>query len=272
MALVPIRPGDEKKPYYKFYQAGIAPNTKEDYDYLANGAWKERGTGLEFADRNRALTEVASEMECGCYPLSAGGYLAFNKVSMPNVTAEMMEWWTAWHTLDPLRYACWNPEDHFNLELTEEDRRRTLDERIPLKERTWGTLQLSTESIHGAPAEPVALHIKNPAEVGLDMSLVGTPDCRYLSVAITDLGPMKIYVMGILADTEIGSEFRELYYFGYYVENGKEISILPPADIPPVKAAAEGALMHNSKEYRNLNIVLPQLYEMYKDKPLDAIF
>ena len=272
MALVPIKPGDEKKPYYKYYLAGIKPNTKEDYDFLENGAWKERGTGFEFADRNLALTQKAREMESGLYPLNGGGYLTFNKVPLPHVTAEMMMWWSAWHTLDSLRYKCWNAEDHFDIELTPEDRARTTDESSPLLERTWGTVQRATESIHGGPVEPVNLYIRKPSEVGLDMSLLGNPDCRYLSVATATVGPMKVYVMGILADTPEGSEFRELYYFGYTVEDGKDISILPPADIPPVKVAAEGALMHNSKEYRNLDKILPELYEAYKGKPLEEIF
>lgn len=271
MSLVPVRPGDEKKPYYHYYAAGIAPNTKEDYDFLENRAWKGRGSGIEFADRNDVLTEKIREVESGLYPLDAGGYVTITKIPVPHITSDMMWWWCAWHTLDPLRYACWDPEDHVNIEISEEDRRRLLDNSVPLRERTWGMEQIPTEIIHGAPAEPVHIHIKKPSDIGMDMSLIGTPDCRYISCGITDLGEMKIVILATLADTQEGSEFRELFYFGYTVEDGKAISLVPPVDIPPLKMAAEGALMHSRKEYRNLDKVLPELYEQYKGKPLDFI-
>lgn len=271
MPLVKTQEGDEKKPYYPFYAAGIEPNTAEDYEFLKTKAWKERGSGIEFRDRNLLLTSKIRTIDSGLYPLMDGGYVTVTKIPVPDITAEMMWWWTAWHTLDPLRYACWDPEDHVSIEIPDSDRIRLLDERIPLQERTWGMLQRPTEIIHGAPAEPVSLYIKKPSDLGLDMSLIGTDDCQYLSGAITDLGEMKIIVIATLAKTEHGSEFREFFYFGYSVENGKGIALVPPVDIPPLKQAAEGALMHSRKEYRNLNKVLPKLYEMYKDKPLDAI-
>lgn len=265
MGLVPVKDGDELKSYYKYYAAGIAPNTQEDFVYLEKGAVKPVGTGIEFANRNDAISEKVEKYESGVYPLEGGGYLTLSKIPVPDITADMMWWWSAWHCLDPLRYACWDPEDHFDIQVTDEDRTRVLDPNVPIKEKTWGTTQLVTEAIGDAPAEPVHIHILKPSDIGMDMSLIGTKNCKYLSVANSELGPMRITILGILADTDAGSEFRELFYFGYAVDDGKDICVLPKGEIEPVKGAALGAFMHTRKEYRNLNIVLPQIYKENKD-------
>lgn len=74
---------------------------------------------------------------------------------MPDVTADMLNWWFVWHGLDPLRYAIWDPEDHFDVTINEEGRKRALDPTIPMAEKTWGATHTVQESIGGPPDEIV---------------------------------------------------------------------------------------------------------------------
>ena len=57
---------------------------------------------------------------------------------IPRITGEMLEWWMIWHQLDPLRYALWNPEDHYDVRVSDEDRAQILNTNIPIRQRMWG--------------------------------------------------------------------------------------------------------------------------------------
>lgn len=79
--------------------------------------------------------------------------LVAGNIPMPDVTPEMLYWWFAWHGLEPLRYAIWDPEDHFDVKINEEGRTRSLNPNIPMNEKSWGATHTVQESIGGPPDE-----------------------------------------------------------------------------------------------------------------------
>ncbi|MBQ9837204.1 MAG: hypothetical protein IJO41_04340 [Oscillospiraceae bacterium] len=262
-----IREEDKLKSYYKYYEAGIAPIAQEDIDFANGEGMRKMGEGLEFADRNLLLSPESHPAAPGVYPLKAGGYLVASNIPTPDITGDMMRWWTAWHSLDSFRYIMWDPDDHYGIELSDEDRARVLDPNVPLMEKTWGTTQIVSEKMLDEPPETLKLHICDPATMGFDVSLIGTPACRYLSVARAEVGPVHVVVAATLAETPEGNEFRERFWVGYDYENGVETCMFPAGvDIPPVAEAQKGTLLHTRKEYRNLNKILPKLYAEEKDR------
>ena len=51
----------------------------------------------------------------------------------------MIDWWFAWHALEPLRYKIWNPPCHFEISLSERDRAKVLDPARPLRSSSRGS-------------------------------------------------------------------------------------------------------------------------------------
>lgn len=266
MDLVPINEEDKKKPYYKYYAQGIEQLTEEDIKYIENsiGTVEE---SLPFSERIKFQQQISNPLKTGVYPLLEGGYLVASNIEVPDITADMMWWWTAWHCLDHLRYSCWDPEDHVAVDITEQARKKILDYNVPIREKTWGTIQTVRESVEGDSPDPVDLCIKAPADAGFDESLIGTPGCQYISAATAKMGPIKVVIAATLAKNQRGvNELRERFWMGYEIVDGKDVCLLP-ADIriPNMEEKCKAIIRHNFKEYRNLNKILPSLYDEYKD-------
>ena len=77
----------------------------------------------------------------------------------------MFEWWFAWHSLEDLRYRIWDPEDHYYAR--QQMREKTLDQSLPMRERTWGTVHHVLEDIGPGPDELV-LEFRYPHELGYE--------------------------------------------------------------------------------------------------------
>ena len=102
---------------------------------------------MRIEDRNDLLNPGYLKEEVGyCITPEGAPYVAM-LTKMPGVTAEMFDWWFAWHPLEHLRYKIWDPDDHFGVELSEKDRKRLLDESIPVRERNWGCTHYTNEQV-----------------------------------------------------------------------------------------------------------------------------
>ena len=115
MSLVPVSEDAKEKSYYKYYIAGIEELTDEQ-NADAENSRKDGAGALLPEDMNKALEPGGFCLEeTGVYYLKEGGVLIANLIPMPDVTWEMLYWWFAWHPLDPLRYAIWDPEEHYDV-------------------------------------------------------------------------------------------------------------------------------------------------------------
>ncbi len=268
MSLVPIKEEDKTKKYYKYYEQGIASPTKEQMELVINAKGK-MGEGLEIEERNKVLEHGVHPEKFGYFPLKGGGLLVSGNVPMPDVTAEMLYWWFAWHSVEPFRYTIWNPEDHYGLTSNDVGINRSKDKNIPLEEKTWGATHTVKESI-GGPADDIVIMFKNPEEMGYDMSKVGTDDCEFIVAANALLGPMKIPVVMTEVAKKINGEmtFLARFWVGYHIIDGEPKYLIPPGKEIPEEMAdmvAKGLLAHNIKEFSNLNKILPSVYSENKD-------
>ncbi len=264
MSLVPVAENAKTKRYYKYYEQGIASPTAQQLAMIdaSKGTLEEC---LEIEERNKMLEPEATYPEKrGYYPTKDGGLLVAGNIPMPDVNAEMLYWWWAWHGLEPFRYAIWDPEDHFGLEINEEGRKRALDPSIPMAEKNWNATHTVQESIGGPPDE-IVIMFKNPAEMGFDMSKVGVDGVDFLICANALLGPMKMPVVMTEVAKKINGvmTFQARFWVGYHIIDG-EAKLLVPATkkIPEAECdgIAKGLLAHNIKEFTNLNRILPQVY------------
>ena len=135
-------------PYAKFYDLPITPIPEEKLAVLAAGPI-DPSLALKIEDRNDLFKPGYLPCEIGyCVMPNGTGFLA-NRTEMPGVTPEMFEWWFAWHSLEDLRYRIWDPEDHYYAR--QQMREKTLDQSLPMRERTWGTVHHVLEDIGPGP-------------------------------------------------------------------------------------------------------------------------
>lgn len=269
MAFVPVASDAHTKSYYKYYEQGIASPTPEQMAFVA-GSKGSAGEGLEAKNRDKFIDPGTAPEKMGFFPLSDGGLLVAGNIEMPNVTADMLYWWFAWHGLEPLRYAIWDPEDHFDVRLNDEGRARALDPAIPMEEKTWGATHTVQESI-GGPPDQIVIMFQDPHKMGFDMSKVGPDkDCKFLVCANALLGPMKVPVIMAECGKEVNGvmTFQARFWVGYHVVDGEAKLLAPVTKIIPQEECdgiAMGLLAHNIKEFTNLGKILPSVYAEEKD-------
>lgn len=265
MALVPVAADAHTKSYYKYYEQGIAHLTPEQMDYVAHckGTAEE---ALEIKDRNQLLEEGMIPGKTGFYPLKEGGLLVAGNIPMPGVTAEMLYWWFGWHCLDPLRYAIWDPEDHYDTKIPEDKVSYVLDPEVPLEQKTWNVTHTVQEAV-GPEPETIVLEFANPADFGFDTEKIGTKNCEFLVCANGTQGEMKVPAVMVETAKEIDGVMTYIarFWMGYRMIDGEPKYMLPP-EIQIPDEAGLGLVAHNIKEFSNLAKILPQVYAEEKDR------
>ena len=259
------------KSYQKYIYEPMVEIHGEDEKHLLE-LRPDPSKALRFSERRKLQTaEYEFEPE-GIYITADSGVIVSGCIDVPNITGDMLNWFMIWHQLDPLRYAVWNPEDHYNVTLTEKDRGRYLDESIPMIERIWGTTSSVLESMNGEKPQPIDIHFYQPSKLGYRDDLIGTETCRSMvcSYSMNRFGPVGIPVTmtEVLRKGAAGTNvWVSHWWVGCGVENGKDII----KHIPGIAAKKVAALLvHNHKEITHLNKILPRLYEEYGSKPLTA--
>ncbi len=268
MAKVPVADDAATKSYYKYYEMDIAGPTPEQMEYIANCKGTEE-EALSIKDRAK-LQEPGTTYPArtGYFPLKEGGMLVAGNIPMPGVTGEMLQWWYAWHGLDPLRYAIWDPEDHFGVTLNEEGRQRALDPNVPLAEKTWGATHTVMESIGGPPDE-ITIMFTDPAKLGFDDSKIGKDGCEFMVAANSLMGEQKVPVVMVEVAKKIDGEmmFQARFWVGYQIIDGEGRYLLPP-EVQLPEEICMGLIGHNIKEFTHLGEILPQVYAEESGKPM----
>ena len=243
-----LTPEERALPYAKFYDLSITPIPAEKIAVLEGGPM-DPSLALKIEDRNE---------------LFKPGYLA-NRTEMPGVTPEMFEWWFAWHGLEDLRYRIWDPEDHYYAR--QQNRARALDQSLPMRERTWGTVHHVKEDIGGG-ADELILEFRYPRELGYEEEKVGTEACAAL-ICANGHGPVPgqgvaAIMTHFVREIPGGIELRSRFWIGYGLVEGKLVKLVPDGvSVPP--EVPMGLFAHNLKEFGHLAAILPQVYAENKD-------
>jgi len=210
--------------------------------------------------------DLAVEIGWGHLPNGAG-FIA-NRMIYPHVTAEMVDWWFVWHTLEDLRYRIWYPPQHAGIMLSPMDRARILDDSIPNREKNWGVVHNVTENCDNG-YENIDIAFRSPADAGFDME-------KFDKVAATMAGGMGWAVTVDKTDESItapalmvhmfydapegGLIHRTRFWMGYrFNEKDKPELCLPPGVSVPVEAV-QGLARHNVKEYTRWREFLPRIH------------
>ena len=204
---------------------------------------------LRFEDLNDFLNPGYLPREIGYCLLPDGAGYVSSHIKMPGVTTEMFDWWFAWHALEPLRYKIWDPEDHFDLQISGDDRKRLLDTSIPIRERNWGCTHQVVEDV-GMGRANIPIRFQSPEEFGFDMQRFKSP---YAETAVCANSTMCHFVRAI----EGGIELRTRFWFGYTLENGKPVR---RHDFRVPEQQMRALNLHCIKEYTHLARILPVIH------------
>jgi hypothetical protein len=267
--LPPLTPEEEARPFAKYYHEAIKPPDPAHYALMEEPMDSARAFGPEeinrLLDPERLETE---EVEIGWCTLPNGaGYIA-NKKFYSDVTAEMIDWWFVWHTLEDLRYRIWYPLQHAGIMLSPLDRARILDPAVPNREKNWGATHNVTENCD-CGMEDVDISFRSPRDMGFDME-------RFNKVAATfaggggwacavDKNDESITAPAIMChmfyDAPGGLLHRTRFWMGYrFCEDGTPELTLPPGIQVPA-GAIQGLARHNVKEFTRFGDFLPRIYK-----------
>lgn len=162
--LVPITEEQKKLSYAKYFYKPLAPMPEESVRIAESGPVAIE-KALHIDDRNLLFEPGYLDTEIGYCVMEDGTGFVANLTKMPGVTAEIFDWWFAWHGLGELRYSIWDPEDHYSA--------RSLDpaigraKNLSMKERYWNTTHVVVEDI-GMGAQDIHASFKDPKDMGFD--------------------------------------------------------------------------------------------------------
>ena len=267
MGKVPVSNNDKEKSYFKYYLKEMDSGPAEKYSKISQGPM-DNSIAPRIENRNDLFNEGYFPEEFGWWQLEDGTAVIANKTFFPNVTGEIFDWWFAWHPIDRLRYAIWDSEDHYDVQL--EDPQKALNMKLSMRERHWGSVHYIWEDIGTGNVDLLKISFKRPAEMGYDESKIDTKACNALICSNVivygndHMMDVPVAMTHFLRPVEGGSELRSRFWFGWQFIDGKPVKCIP--DGVSVPAAGPVALLnHNVKEFSNLSVILPLVYKEEKD-------
>jgi hypothetical protein len=260
----PLTPEEQARPFAKYYRDPVPPDP-EHYAKMDNPSDPSKAIFPE--QMNDLLNPGYLDVEIGWCNLPNGAGFIANCYQHKDVTAAMIDWWFAWHTLEDLRYRIWYPPQHGGIMISPEARKRMLDPSVPVREKNWGVTHHVTENCD-CGMENIDITFLSPEDFGFDMSRWKQPFVSTFAggfgwactVNKTDESITAPALMcHIFRDIPGGIEHRTRFWLGYRMSNGKPELSLPPGIAVPA-AAVQGLARHNVKEFKNFGAFLPEIY------------
>jgi len=256
------------RPFAKYYYDEIPQPDPVHYAKMETPIDPKDAFSPEEINRMLDVEGLRRGVEVGwCNLPNGAGYIA-NTILYPDATAEMIDWWFVWHTLEDLRYRIWYPPQHAGIMISPIDRARVLDPAIPMREKNWGLTHYVTENCD-CGMDNVDISFRSPADMGFDMT-------KFAKVAATFAGGGGWAVTVAKCDSSItapaimchmfylekgGLRHRTRFWMGYrFNAQGKPELCLPPHVAVPAEAV-QGLARHNVKEFTRFRDFLPRIYK-----------
>lgn len=249
----------------------LSPADPQTLTAIARGPIRA-ADALPFSQLDRLLDPAPLTAENGWCTLPNGvGYVAV-RTPMPDVTAEMVEWWFDWHPRDSIRYRIWHPRAHAD---------NALEPPVsPGLKAHWGAVHHPVEDV-GTGMVHARIAFKRPT--GLGFSTDGLDDPAVATIVCGEVGDDRRRVRHsamahvFLRDGD-GVVLRSHFWLGALIRpylppvlagplaralNSRQVRRLAlPASLP--RALAD----HCAEEYANLATLLPELYGSHAGEPI----
>ncbi len=238
----------------------MTPAPKEIFELLDRGP-VDPSQALPIHQRNDLLKPGYLPVERGYCVMPDGSAFVAGLTKMPGVTAEMLDWWFAWHGLEGLRYAIWDRDDHYDIHVAPQDLQRRLNPKLSLRERNWNTTDVVTEDI-GTGSVLLDISFVSPDDYGYDREAFSKGALTAISAnsGIHESGSRLVTFTHVARAIPGGVELRSRFWIGWSIVDRKEVRV--SKDVPPeiIAGLAHGLAYHCPKEYHNLATRLPKVY------------
>lgn len=227
---------------------------------------------LPFSRLDRLLDPASLTVETGWCTLSDGvGYVGV-RTPMPDVTAEMVEWWFDWHPRDAIRYRIWHPRAHAENSLE--------PPASPGLKAHWGAVHHPVEDV-GTGMVHARIAFKRPIELGFSTDALDDP--AVATIVCGEVGDDRRRVRHsamahVFLRSGDGVVLRSHFWLGALTRPYLPALLAGPAarvlNNRAVRAVALPAGLpralsdHCAEEYGNLATLLPELYGRYAGEPI----
>ena len=198
--------------YERFFRWEMDPLPAEAEDALRRGEADARDV-LPRDAVNRLLEPGTLPLENGWAQLADGTTFVAARTDFPGATAEMIDWWFAWHGEETERYKLWHPQAHL---FTQWRHPRGETAGLSDRERYLGNTSYVDEYV-GPTLHRLAIRFVPPEEFGFDVDAfekagVGTVVCA--RVGSSD-GPVELgHLAHLMRETPTGCEMRSRFWLG----------------------------------------------------------
>ncbi len=223
---------------------------------IADALIKNKITKTPFDQKNDILSDTQLQKEIGFVKMDDGTYLVSMTCPMPEITAEMIDWWFWWHPQAKERYQVWFPGAHYGIGYSKKNKRYfNQKSRPPFQNNT----HYPTEKI-GSAKLPLRIDFVTPEEFGfskraMEENNVQTIVCGHVG-AFNNL-VRHTEMAHIFRQTENGLFIISRFWLGKTMKNRLLRKLIITEDM------AKGMAEHCCVEYRNLCEILPILYKKY---------
>ncbi|MBN1653395.1 MAG: hydrolase [Deltaproteobacteria bacterium] len=259
---------EKTRPYARYFYKKLAPVPEETMRAIQAGPMNPRDA-LAFERLNDLLDPGYHAVETGYCRMPDNSCYVAVLTMMPEVTAEMIDWWFWWHALESLRYKIWYPGSHAGVSV--ENREQLENPLLSARERYWNNTQYPVEDV-GIGPEIFSITFIPPEDIGFDVSRfveahVATAICAVVGSVTKKVRHTRM--CHLVRRTSNGVEMRSRFWIGGNIKldmfsqksvvnrvaNTKLIRKLTIPNATPYQMA-----LHCAREYSNLAEILPELY------------
>jgi hypothetical protein len=227
------------------------------------------------------LNELGRLLEPGDLPAEVGwcrledgvGYTAV-RTAMPDVTAEMFDWWFDWHPRDPLRYRIWFPRAHADISFDPAP--------VPEAKPYWNVTHHPLEDI-GFGMQHLRIRFMNPTEFGFPPTALDDPGVATIVCGLVGDDRKHVWHTAMCHFARVADEgvvLRSRFWLGAELGPFSSSPITKPLralmNAPMERRhlipdrAARAMAEHCAAEYANLGSLLPELYSRYASSPASS--
>ncbi len=224
---------------------------------------------LEKADAIRLCDPAPMEIETGWTERPDGSVQVAFRTELPGVTAEMIEWWAAWHPLRDDRYRAWHPTEHFG--------NRLLPGNAIRQEKSYWGAVIYFDEVAGLERTRLRTEFTSPLGFGFSHRPFEHPQVKVIiSARVGDAVMTHTDMAHVFIEEGDGLVLRSRFWIAEHVRPRLPGPLVAAEDIAENLASRKlvrslavpegvgpAVARHGAEEYAQLGEILPGLYERF---------
>jgi hypothetical protein len=258
------READLAKPYAKFFRTDALPMQPHVAPALLEGMAPSE-YGFDIDDAARLMSKPGyRKLETGWTTLDNEVVQVACLTDMPGVTAQMWDWWFAWHSCESARYKLWHPDAHQYSAVGE---LRQQDRSLIDRQRYIGNVSYVDEYV-GGHMTALAIRFFDPIRLGFEER----PGETVIAARVgASTAPVAFgWIVHQVRATDSGAEMRSRFFLNHVAHldlPDDSVARAPigrkPAGPPDMAALGVALLSHCAVEMNHLASFLPALHEEF---------